>query len=322
VTINLCKQLDVDPVPLYLTETLLATIGGAATLIGDPPNVVIGNKLQIGFGDFLVYNAPLVVFLLPIAAAVMWFRVKHLVQTDKVVDLKTLAKDNPILDQRELLYVGVILGCIMLALFLSPIHKQEAAWFTVVGAMCSCVVHNHHNFRQFLDAVEWDTLFFFATLFVFVESLGEMGLIRELGDVLTDIFAEVPLDTRLPTACFIMLWVAGVGSAFLESLPFTTTVTYILISLMNNNTLGIPMMPLAWALSLGACVGGIGSIMGSSANLVAMSISERYSPKNPIQGKHFLMYGFPLLCILLTIGSLYQYVLFTVIEPYTYAEDG
>mmetsp|Transcript_16378 Transcript_16378/g.36159 ORF Transcript_16378/g.36159 Transcript_16378/m.36159 type:complete len:786 (+) Transcript_16378:66-2423(+) len=316
VTINLCKQLGVNPVPLYLTETLCATIGGAATLIGDPPNVVIGNKLQIGFADFIVYNAPVVVVLLPVAVTFMWMRMREQLKTTQQIDLVKLAEENPILDQREFLFVAIILGGIMFALFLSPVHGQEAAWFTMFGAMCSCIVHSHHNFRLFLEAVEWDTLMFFATLFVFVESLGEMGLIRALGDALTDLFTSVPIEARMEVACFVMLWVAGLGSAFLESLPFTTTVAYILISLRNEDSLGIPVMPLAWALSLGACVGGIGSIMGSSANLVAMSISERYSPKDKIEGKHFLQYGLPLLIVLLIIGSVYQYVLFSVIKPY------
>lgn len=89
-------------------------------------------------------------------------------------------------------------------------------------------------------------------------------------------------------ALVIFLWVSAIGSAFLESLPYTTTITYIIINLMNQDDLGIPILPLAWALSVGACVGGIGSIMGSSANLVSIGVSERYSPANPIKGIHFL----------------------------------
>jgi Na+/H+ antiporter NhaD/arsenite permease-like protein len=117
-------------------------------------------------------------------------------------------------------------------------------------------------------------------------------------------------------ALVLFLWVSAIGSAFLESLPYTTTITYILLNMINSNDLGIPVLPLAWALSVGACVGGIGSIMGSSANLVCVAVSERYSPQNTIKGKHFLQYGFPLLLISVTIATAYQHVLFAVIEPY------
>ena len=114
----------------------------------------------------------------------------------------------------------------------------------------------------------------------------------------------------------LILWVSAIGSAFLESLPFTTTLTYVLIDLKNEGTLGVRMEPLAWALSIGACVGGIGSIMGSSANLVALGVSARYSPAEPILSHHFLKYGLPLLFLLIAIASLYQYVVFTLLDGF------
>lgn len=114
----------------------------------------------------------------------------------------------------------------------------------------------------------------------------------------------------------LFLWVSAIGSAFLESLPYTTTITFIIISLMNADDLEIPIEPLAWALSVGACVGGIGSIMGSSANLVSMAVSERYAPANPIKGIYFLQYGFPLLLVSISIATAYQHVLFVIIQPY------
>jgi Na+/H+ antiporter NhaD/arsenite permease-like protein len=215
----------------------------------------------------------------------------------------------------------VVLGGVFFGLFLSPVHGQESAWFCLLGAIMACLLMSTHDIRHVLEAVEWDTLLFFASLFVFVETLAELGLIRAIANALASIIKEVDPESRLAVAMILFLWVSGIGSAFLESLPYTTAVTYVLINLDNNNDLGIPIDALAWALSVGACIGGIGSIMGSSANLVAISVSQRYSPDRPLEGKHFLQYGFPLLLVLLVIATLYQYILFSIIEPYKCSVD-
>lgn len=107
-----------------------------------------------------------------------------------------------------------------------------------------------------------------------------------------------------------MLWVSAIGSAFLESLAYTMVIAYVLNSMFNEGSIEVPVRPLMWALSLGACLGGIGSLKGSSANLACVGVSERFSPSNPIKGEHFLRYGFPLLLAIVSAGSLYQYVIF------------
>jgi Na+/H+ antiporter NhaD/arsenite permease-like protein len=230
-------------------------------------------------------------------------------------------RKHVIIDEPGLAIICMVLFGVFLGLFLSPIHGQEAAWFCLLGTIVAAVLMSTHHIHHVLEAVEWDTLLFFASLFVFVEALAELGLIRAIANALASIIKEVSPASRLPVAMVLFLWVSGIGSAFLESLPYTTAVTYVLINLDNNNDLGIPIDALAWALSVGACIGGIGSIMGSSANLVAMSVSQRYSPDRALEGKHFLQHGFPLLVVLLVVATLYQYILFTVIEPYKCEAD-
>merc|ERR1719231_1019446 len=107
---------------------------------------------------------------------------------------------------------------------------------------------------------------------------------------------------RFPVAMLLVLWVSSLGSAFLESLPYTTTITYIIMGLIQSDSIGMPVDPLCWPLSVGACIGGIGSIMGSSANLVAMAVSNRYSPDEAIAGHHYLKYGLPLNVLLMIIA--------------------
>ncbi|KAK3273681.1 hypothetical protein CYMTET_18091 [Cymbomonas tetramitiformis] len=316
VTIRLCQQLKVDPVPFYLAQTISTTIGGTATLIGDPPNVVIGNKLELPFNDFLYYNGPLVIFILPMGTVVLYYFFKDKIPHKVELNLEKLQRDNQITDERALSYVGTLTVMVMfVGLFMSPVHGREPSWFCLLAMFFSCLAVSHHNIRDLLKIVEWDTLLFFGCLFVFVESLAELGFIREIGQALTDIIKSVPQESRLGVALLLVLWVSAIGSAFLESLPYTTTITYILLDMRNNQAdeLGIDVNKLAWALSVGACVGGIGSIMGSSANLVAMSVSERYSPDQKIKGSDFLRYGFPTLVVTVMFSSLYQYILFVAI---------
>merc|ERR1719321_2497603 len=144
--------------------------------------------------------------------------------------------------------------------------------------MACAIMFDRHHLDKFLEFVEWDTLFFFALLFVLVESLSELGVIRTLGNALVDLIMAFPEDIRMYFAIIIILWVSGIGSAFLESLPYTATIVYIIQDLIANKTIpGVHIPTLCWPLSVGACCGGIGSIMGSSANLVCMAISSRYA---------------------------------------------
>lgn len=177
----------------------------------------------------------------------------------------------------------------------------------------ACLLVSRHSIRHLLEAVEWDTLLFFACLFIIVEGLVELGLIRAIGQTLSEVIKLVPIESRLTVACLLFLWVSALGSAFFESLPYTATIAAVLKN-MDPVTLGISTRPLLWALSVGACVGGIGSIMGSSANLVALAVSNRYSPDEAITGRHYLKYGLPLNFLLMAIASIYHYVIFSVMN--------
>lgn len=318
VTISLCKQMKVPSVPFYLTETLAATVGGTATLVGDPPNVVISQVLGFGFVDFLAHNGVLVfLILLPVTILVQYLRFRSQLNASTKLTpemLKQLTYEHPIIDQRSLMYVGCCLIGLFIGLPVSEVTHVEPAFYCFLFTVGACLTVSRHSIRHLLEAVEWDTLLFFACLFIIVEGLVELGLVRAVGNGLTAIISAVPLESRLSVACLLFLWVSSLGSAFFESLPYTATIAAVLKNMQFSETpIGIPLTPLGWALSVGACVGGIGSIMGSSANLVALAVSHRYSPDEAIEGKHFLQYGLPLLFILTLITSLWQYIMFTVL---------
>jgi len=318
---TLTKKMEINPRPLYLGMTICATVGGTATQIGDPPNIVIGSKLKLGFEEFLVWNLPIVGgLILPLSSVILWFRLKNQVFIDGKpavkLDLSALQKENRITSPSELNKLMAVLFGILAALLTSPIHKVEPAWFCVMGMFACAIMFERHDLEKYLEVVEWGTLLFFALLFVLVESLSELGVIRMLGEGVIKLIEAFPEDTRMAMAIIIMLWVSSLGSAFLESLPFTTTIVYVLIDLQSSSIAGVRTNVLIWPLSMGACMGGIGSIMGSSANLVCMAVSSRFgdTPEQKVQGGDFLKHGLPTLIIITLVGMVWQLVIFVGLD--------
>lgn len=190
----------------------------------------------------------------------------------------------------------------------------------IFGEFLLCILLLTHNYRTASSAVEYDTLLFFAMLFVLVECLAELGVIRTIADGIVAVITQVPYEYQAIVAQELILIVSCYGSAFLESLPYTACMCGILKDMATRPELShISVKGLSYALSVGACVGGIGSIMGSSANLVCISISERYSgddtPK--VEGRMFLQHGLPVLCVLCVISAVYQFFFFIVFADIT-----
>jgi len=317
LTFNLAKKMNLNPRPLYLSMAICATVGGTATLIGDPPNIVIGSKMKLGFEKFLIFNLPITaVVMLPLCSVMLYYRTRHSLIKDKTpaqkLDLVALKHENRITDMPMFAKLLVVLLAILLALLLSPIHKIEPAWFAVMGMFACAILFERHNFSIYLEFVEWDTLLFFALLFVLVETLSELGVIRMLGDWILAFIEVFPVESRMSMSIIIILWVAAFGSAFLESLPFTTTIVYVLIDLQRKTIEGVNPKVLVWPLSVGACVGGIGSIMGSSANLVCMAVSERFADKDEdkVQGGDFLRFGLPTMVTIVVFAMFWQLFIF------------
>lgn len=322
LTFSLAKKLRINPRPLYLAMTICATVGGTATLIGDPPNIVIGLKMSIGFEKFIICNMPVVVIILPLCSLILHHRLKGMLHhredddgsPKKALDIEKLKMENPIVDPAGFAKLAAVLGAVLLALLLSPVHEIEPGWFTIMAMFACAILFEPHEFGKYLEFVEWDTLLFFALLFVLVEGLAELGVIRQLGDWIIAFIQVFPESSQTTMSIIIILWVSSIGSAFLESLPYTTTMVYIIIDLIRkkDEMKGFNPEILVWPLSVGACVGGIGSIMGSSANLVCIAVSKRFGEAEweKVQGGDFLKHGLPTLFILVTIAMVWQLILF------------
>lgn len=319
LTYTLCKQMNLNPRPYYLSMVMNAVVGGSATLIGDPPNMVLASKLDISFMAFLYYNFPIVLVMLPISSYYLYYRFQDiLVRGPPKISMEQLEIDNRIINMPLCAKLGAIFSCVLLAMFLSPVHNIEPGWFAVMGMFAAAMMSKPHNIHHYLEIVEWDTLLFFALLFVLIECLAHLGVIALIAKYLIATITAFPPGMRTSAGLIIVLWVSTAGGCFLESLPFCTAIAYVLLDIRESGTVieGIDPQILVWPLSIGVVVGGIGTILGSSANLVCLTVSYRYGTTDEdfIKTTDFPKYGMPLLTGLIILAMFWQLVLFAMIQ--------
>ena len=311
VALSLCKALNIDPRPLLIPLSIFGNIGGCATLIGDPPNIIIGNALKeyIGFVDFLRVLAPGVLLTMPVIFVfVKWYYGDALFGQKITVDIDELRSKYPIRDMNLLIRSGGILIFVILLFFMHPVMHMEPAYVAVFGAIAILLTGNHDEFEYALEKVEWDSLLFFAGLFVFTEGIAKLGLLRAIADELSALIASFPIGQRQVGAMLLVQLVAGVASAFVDNIPFTTTMLPVIIQ-MSENVEGLSIEALAWSLCFGADFGGIGTLIGSSANIVMAGISAEAG--FPITFNSFFRIGWPVMCISLCIAGAYLAILET-----------
>ena len=326
VTIQICKVLDLEPVPLIIAEVMFSNIGGAATQIGDPPNIIIGAQLSsqslsgtslasqsIGFSDFIIHVAPAV--LIAIIPAFWLLRIieKPGLSGNRVrnVDLLRLQygiKDSALLKKSGAILIVVILLFIAHSAFPHPLFT--VATIAIGGAVVMLLVTSPHHVEEQLDSVEWTTIIFFAGLFIMIHGLQYMGLIEMIADLISDTVSKASEANRLMVAVLLLLWVSAIASAFIDNIPYTATMVPVVIELASDETLGLELGPLAWALALGACLGGNGTIIGASANVVAAGLAEESG--NDISFNRFFRTGFPIMILTLLLATVYSVVRYAI----------
>jgi Na+/H+ antiporter NhaD/arsenite permease-like protein len=305
VIISLCKALKIDPRPLLLPLALFGNIGGAATMIGDPPNIIVGNALKeyIDFNDFLQVMAPGVVLTVPLVLLfVRWHYGKEFYSQRLVVDLDKMKRDYPIRDMPLLIRSGIVLCFVIVLFFLHPVIHFSPSYAALFGAIAVLLTGPEHDFEHALEKVEWDSLLFFAGLFVFTEGVAELGLLREISDALSSLIEMVPVDKRSQVAIVLVQVVAAVASAFVDNIPFTTTMLPVIVQIAENVE-GVHIKGLAWALCFGADFGGMGTLIGASANIVMAGIAHEAGFH--VTFGQFFKIGFPAMWISLVVSVCY-----------------
>ena len=301
VIISLCKAIDMDPRPMLIPMALFGNIGGTATMIGDPPNLIIGNafKEELGFVDFMKVLAPGVILVLfPTLFFLRRYYGKEVYDRKIDVDMQMLRDKYPIRDHALLARCGIILGFVLMLFFLHPVVHFEPAYAALFGAIAILLMGSTEDFEHAIEKVEWDSLLFFAGLFVFTEGIAELGLLRIIADQLSSVIEKVPVGQRAIVSSALIQVVAAVASAFVDNIPFTTTMIPV-IRRMATNVEGLEIPQLAWALCFGADMGGMGTIIGASANVVMAGIAAEAG--YPVSFMSFFSIGWPMMWIAMCV---------------------
>uniref|UniRef100_A0A8C0ETI4 OCA2 melanosomal transmembrane protein n=1 Tax=Bubo bubo TaxID=30461 RepID=A0A8C0ETI4_BUBBB len=384
VTIRLCEVLNLDPRHVLIAEVIFTNIGGAATAVGDPPNVIIVSKQELrkkgldfaAFTGHMFVGICLVVLVsFPFLRLLYWNKKLYNKEPSEIVELKheiyvwrltaqrinpasreetavkcllmqkvltlemllrkklrtfhrqisqedknwetniqELQKKHRITDKILLIKCLTVLGCVILMFFLNsfvPGIYLDLGWIAMLGAIWLLVLADIHDFEMILNRVEWATLLFFAALFILMEALAHLHLIDYIGEQTALLIKVVPEDQRLAVAIILVLWVSALASSVIDNIPFTATMIPVLLNLSKDPDVNLPMKPLIFSLAMGACLGGNGTLIGASANVVCAGIAEQHG--YGFSFMEFFRLGFPMMVVSCTIGMCYLLVAHVVV---------
>ena len=311
VTLLITEQLDVNPYPFLFAEIFASNIGGTATLIGDPPNIMIGSAVGLTFNDFLWNLAPVTPVIMVVTLAVIYFvwgrqmsategarkRIMKFNEADALTDI-------PLLKKSLFVILLVIIGFV----FAHPL-RLEPATIAMMGAALLLLLTNvgKHPEDQSEDVnrsfaeVEWVTIFFFVGLFIVVHGIEHTGVLRMIADQVLVWTGGETVKTAMA-----IVWISAILSAIVDNIPFVATMIPMIKSMAPTFGGAEQLMPLWWSLALGACLGGNGSLVGASANLIIAGFAERAGCR--IQFLKFMAQAFPLMLLSIVIASIYIYM--------------
>jgi len=311
VTISVCRILNINPISLILAQIFASNIGGATTLIGDPPNIMIGSAAGIDFMSFAYHMTPEIIITM--AVAIVLFKVmfrKDLKQKpENVQKLQELDASKEIKDKMLLKKSAIILGGVILMFMLHGMFDLEVSIIALGGAAVLLVITGIQPFKAFKH-VEWPTLLFFCGLFIIVGGVEVSGALELLAHNILEITGG-----DLGATMFSITIVSAFASAFVDNIPFTATMIPIIESIsvdpmFADNLSKFSYNPLWYALAFGADLGGNGTLIGASANLVAIAVAEKFGYR--IFFREFLIKGMPIMIIttLVAFGAFYIRVLY------------
>lgn len=306
VTLLVCERLAINAVPFLIAEVLASNIGGAATLVGDPPNIIIASRAGLSFNDFLIHMTPfvLIVIVAFILLIPLIFRRSFDVDPSRVADVMTLNEREAIQDPRLLIKCGVVLVLVFTAFILHSVVHIEPSVVALLGAGVLILISRLERSR-YLASVEWETLLFFAGLFIMVGSLVETGVVEQLARSATEVTQGDPLLTVM-----LILGVSAPVSGIIDNIPYTATMTPIVAELASSMPDFAHPDALWWSLALGADFGGNLTAVGASANVVMLGIARRAD--NPISFWEFTRKGVLITVVSIALSALYLWLRYFV----------
>ena len=301
MTLAITNILKVDPVPYIISQIMASNIGGTATLIGDPPNIMIGSAANLGFVDFILNTGFAIVFVV-IAVLICFYFIygKKLFGTNEAIEKIMKLDEKKAIKNRRLMHESIIVVIIVAACFV--FHDQlgvESATIAIAAA-CVMLLIGKQDPEEIILSVEWPTILFFIGLFIVVGGIKKVGIITMLANGLIAVTGGNVMLTML-----IILWVSAIVSSFLDNIPFVATLIPLILSMQSH---GMDVTPIWWALSLGACLGGNGTLIGASANVVLSGISKNNG--HPITFGQYFKIGFPMMILSIAVCTVFLLIRF------------
>ena len=316
VTIALADILGIPAKPFLITQIIASNVGGAATLIGDPPNILIGSATGLTFLDFLINLGPIIVLNLALVIAIWSIRFRSMAEpsNERRAEVIASAEADRINDYPLLKKSMVVLGLTMVGFLLHGALHLEAATVALAGAAALLLV-SRIDIHHVVNEVEWPTIFFFGGLFVLVGGIEHVGLLEEIAEEVVNITGG---DVTL--TIIALLWLAAILSMIVDNIPAVTTLIPLSVAVgrglfpeladmpLDEFVLSPEMLPVWWSLALGADLGGNGTLVGASANLVGAGLSERHGER--ISFMEFTKQGLPITLLTLVVSTVYVYLFF------------
>jgi Na+/H+ antiporter NhaD/arsenite permease-like protein len=307
VTLLVCDRLAINPVPFLIAEVFASNIGGAATLVGDPPNIIIASRAGLTFNDFLIHMAPIVIIVMVVFVALLprLFRGAFDVDPQRAADVMLLVEREAIRDPALLVKCGVVLIAVFAAFILHSVLHIEPSIVALLGAGVLILISRLGR-SEYLGSVEWETLLFFAGLFIMVGALVKTGVIEELARLAADATGGNALLTVM-----LILGVSAPVSGVIDNIPYVATMTPIVAELAANMSGPVDSNVLWWALALGADFGGNLTAVGASANVVMLGIARRAD--YPIWFWEFTRKGAVVTAVSIALSALYLWLRYFVL---------
>ena len=304
ITLLIAEELEVNPYPFLVSQILMSNIGGTATLIGDPPNIMIGSATGLTFMDFVFGVGPVIpiIFIATLMPLRFIYGKSFKVSEEKKKRIMEFRESEALSDKpllRKCLFVlAMVIGGFMLQ---RQLHLEPAT-IALFGAAFLLLI-SKEDLHSVMEKVEWTSIFFFIGLFIVVHSLVEVGFIRLMADKMI-----AATGGHMATTGYVILWGSAIASSIVDNIPFVATMIPLIKDMAPSFGGDAAVLPLWWALSLGACLGGNGTIIGASANVVVCGIAHRNGHK--IRFFKFMLIAYPLMLLSIAISTVYIYIRF------------
>ena len=301
VTVELAHLLHFDPIPMIISEIFCSNLGGSATMCGDPPNIIIGTSLGYSFKDFILNTGVATVFVIIVGLICMYFIYgRKLFVTDESIAKVMQLDENKAIKDRKLMHESVIVIILVALCFIFHDQLGVQSCTVAIAAACIMLLIGGQEPEEIIADVEWPTILFFIGLFIVVGGMKKVGVITMLANGLISI-----THGNMVVTMMVILWVSAIVSSFLDNIPFVATLIPMILTMQSE---GMDVAPIWWALSLGACLGGNGTLIGASANVVLSGISKNNG--HPITFGQYFKIGFPMMILSIIVCSVFLLIRF------------